>query len=169
VGQAVEMAQIESQQVHMSFAPVDVASLVESACETCAAVTGTHPVQVSIPSLPKVAADTEMVGKVLCNLIENAAKYSGAGSPIFITAEKKSGYVLTSVADRGVGIDPSEQSLIFDRLYRSSKSSADRPGNGMGLAISRAIIDAHQGSLTVTSQPEHGSVFTFSLPIATRE
>jgi two-component system sensor histidine kinase KdpD len=74
--------------------------------------------------------------------------------------------VITSVADRGAGIEASEQSLIFDRLYRSRAHSQQKPGTGMGLPISRAIIESHEGSLTVTSQVQHGSVFSFSLPTA---
>ena len=166
VGQAVEMAQLEAQEIHMNFVPTAVPDLVQSAQESCATIAGTHPITIHLPELPKVSADPEMVGKVLCNLLENAAKYSKPTSPIFISAEQKDGEVLTSVADRGIGIDPSEQSLIFDRLYRSRAQSGSVAGTGMGLAISRAIIESHHGTLTVTSQPDHGSVFTFSLPVA---
>ena len=167
VGRAVEMAQIEAHEVHMNLAPMALAGAVAEAQEACAWVGNSHPVTVRLPPLPRVSADAEMVGKVLCNLLENAAKYSASGSPIFISAETKDGYVLTSVSDRGIGIDPAEQSLIFDRLYRSRAQNSSAPGTGMGLAISRAIVESHGGSLTVTSQPEHGSVFTFSLPVAT--
>jgi len=73
--------------------------------------------------------------------------------------------IVASVADRGVGIDPLEQDLVFDRLYRSRAHSQKKPGTGMGLPISRAIIESHQGSLTVTSQRDYGSVFSFTLPI----
>lgn len=165
VSQAVEMAQIEAQEVHMNVGPASLPDIVQTARESCYWVTGTHPISVNLPALPKVAADPEMISKVLCNLVENAAKYSEPESPIFISAEQKDGHVLTSVADRGIGIDPSEQGLIFDRLYRSRNQSGNIPGTGMGLSISRAIIESHRGTLTVTSQPEHGSVFTFSLPI----
>ncbi len=166
VGQAVEMAQLEAQEIHMNFAPVALPDLIEQVRTTCGGVSNSHPVTVDLPSLPRVSADAEMISKVLCNLLENAAKYSRPGSPIFVTAEQKNGLVLTSVADRGVGIDSSEQELIFDRLYRSRNLSGQTPGSGMGLAISRAIIESHHGALTVTSQPAHGSVFTFSLPVA---
>jgi two-component system sensor histidine kinase KdpD len=76
-----------------------------------------------------------------------------------------------SVADRGAGIDPLEQEMIFDKFYRGqsfrNESHQQRiPGTGMGLAISRAIVAAHGGAISVTSQPGHGSVFTFTLPIA---
>ncbi len=166
VGQAVEMAQIEANEVHMNYIPIAVPDLVYQAQGSCAWISSTHPITVSLPALPKVCADPEMIEKVLCNLLENAAKYSEPQSPISISAEQKGDYVLTSVADQGVGIDPAEQSFIFDRFYRSRMQSGSTPGTGMGLAICRAIIESHRGSLTVTSQPKHGSVFTFSLPIA---
>ena len=166
VGQAVEMAQIEAQEVHMSFVPIPVTELVEQARAGCAWVAQTHPLHVQLPELPKVMADPAMVGKVLCNLLENAAKYSRAESPIFVSAEQKDGMVLLSVADRGLGIDAAEQGLIFDRLYRSQAQSGTTQGSGMGLAISRAIVESHQGTISVTSQPGHGSVFTFSLPVS---
>jgi two-component system sensor histidine kinase KdpD len=166
VGQAVEMAQIETQEVHMSFTAVDLRVVVAEAQESCAWVSTTHPLTVTIPELPKVSVDVAMIIKVLCNLIENAAKYSEPESPIFISAERKGGYVIASIADRGIGIDPAEQGLIFDRLYRSRQQGRQKPGTGMGLAISRAIVDSHHGKLTVTSQVAHGSVFSFSLPIA---
>jgi two-component system sensor histidine kinase KdpD len=160
------MAQIEAQEVHMTFTPVDLRDVVAEVQETCSWVAATHAVTINVPELPEVSADRVMVAKVLCNLLENAAKYSDSKTPIVISAELKNGYVITSVADRGVGIDPSEQSLIFDRLYRSRAHSEQKPGTGMGLPISRAIIDSHLGKLTVTSQVNHGSVFSFSLPVA---
>ena len=166
VGQAVEMAQIEAKEVHMHFAPVAVSDLVEQAQRNCAWASERHTLTVSLPPLPAVSADAEMIGKVLCNLLENAAKYSAPASPVFLSAEHKDGSVFISVADRGIGIDPTEQGLIFDRLYRARNRSGDTPGTGMGLAISRAIVESHRGTLRVTSQPDRGSVFTFDLPVA---
>ncbi|HWB32196.1 MAG TPA: DUF4118 domain-containing protein [Acidobacteriaceae bacterium] len=166
VGQAVEMAQLEAKEVRMDLRPIDLKEVVAEAQENCSWVSATHPVTVTIPTLPKVSADPAMVAKVLCNLLENAAKYSEPQSPIVISAEQKDGYVVTSIADRGVGIDAMEQGLIFDRLYRSRAHSQQKPGTGMGLPISRAIIESHHGTLSVISQVGYGSVFSFSLPIA---
>ena len=103
---------------------------------------------------------------MLCNLLENAAKYSTPGSPIIVSTEQRDNLAIISVADRGAGIDASEQDLIFDKLYRSRTHSQQVPGTGMGLAISRAIVEAHHGTLTVTSQLQHGSVFSFSLRLS---
>ena len=83
-----------------------------------------------------------------------------------MTAEIKGDFLATSIADRGIGIDPSEQSLIFDRLYRSRTQTEETSGTGMGLAICRAIIEGHHGELSVTSQLGQGSVFTFTVPLA---
>ncbi len=165
VSEAVEMAQLDTQEVHMTFAPTAVGAVVEQALSNCSSLLDAREVKVDLPTLPLVMADTDFITKVLTNLIENAAKYSAAGSPIRITAEHRGGMVTVSVADRGVGIDLSEQSLIFERFYRASVPSQQTWGTGMGLAISRAIIDAHHGILSVTSQLGEGSVFSFTLPV----
>jgi two-component system sensor histidine kinase KdpD len=101
---------------------------------------------------------------VLCNLLDNAGKYSPPGSPITVTAEPDRDGVAIAVADQGVGIDPSEQGLIFERFYRARAQADGTFGTGMGLAISRAILEAHGGSIRVTSQLGRGSVFTIWLP-----
>jgi two-component system, OmpR family, sensor histidine kinase KdpD len=166
VTEAVEMAQLDTREVHMAFAPTAVGAMVEQALANCSSLLDAREVKVSLPTLPLVMADADFITKVLTNLVENAAKYSPAGSPIRISAERKDGVVSVSVADRGIGIDLSEQSLIFERFYRASVPSQQTWGTGMGLAISRAIIDAHHGTLSVTSQLGEGSVFSFTLPVA---
>jgi len=98
-------------------------------------------------------------------LIENAAKYSAEDSPIFISAEVVGAQLVTSVADRGVGVDDLERMMIFDKFYRGQGQRYRVQGTGMGLAISKAIVEAHNGSIEVTSQPGQGSVFSFSLPL----
>ena len=166
VAQAVEMAQLEAHEVQMNFAPVAVSRLVEESLESCSSVRQSHMVKVSLPALPTVSADAVMMTKVLCNLLENAAKYSAAGTPIFLSAVAENDRVQVSVADRGVGIDDAEQALIFDRLYRVRSQAETTSGTGMGLAISRAIAESHGGGITVTSQLGHGSVFTVTLPVS---
>jgi two-component system, OmpR family, sensor histidine kinase KdpD len=167
VSEAVEMAQLDAQAVRMNFAPQDMSSLISRALESSPAIESAHPVSVNLPQLPKVRADATYIQKVFCNLLENAAKYSQRGSPISVAAERRNGHVAVSVADRGPGIDPRDMQFIFDRFYRGARHSSAPAGTGMGLAISRAIVEAHGGDITVSSQLGHGSVFTFSVPIAT--
>jgi two-component system sensor histidine kinase KdpD len=166
VSQAVEMAQLDAQEVHMTFVPTDLADVIASTLRTCATALTGHELHQQVPALPPVLADAGYIEKVLANLLENAAKYSPSDSPIFLSAETRPNAVLVSVADHGQGIDTSEQELIFERFYRASTQTGLTSGTGMGLAISRAILEAHHGTLAVTSQLGEGSVFTFSLPIA---
>jgi two-component system sensor histidine kinase KdpD len=144
-----------------------VSRLIEYGIESSMPLSGGHAVSVRIPdALPKVDADPVWIHKVMGNLLENAAKYSPDGEPIFLSAERREGFVAISVADRGFGIDPMEQSLIFDKFYRARNRSESTSGTGMGLAICRAIVETHGGTIGVTSQIGHGSVFTFTLKVS---
>jgi two-component system sensor histidine kinase KdpD len=165
VSEAVEMAQLDAQQVQMHFAPVNVLHLIEQARETCSWVEESHLVRMDVPAVMEMVADGGFLKKVICNLLENAAKYSKAGTVITISAERREEAVAISVADRGIGIDPSEQALVFERFYRAKSQGEGTAGTGMGLPISRSIIEAHGGKIDVTSQPGQGSVFTFTIPV----
>jgi len=167
VAQAVEMSQLDTQEVRMSFSPQRVSELIADAIEATKPLPGGHEISVRLPSgLPRVEADPVWIQKLLGNLIENAAKYSGDGEPIFVSAETRGQHVAISVADRGLGIDAMEQSLIFDKFYRARNRSQGTSGTGMGLAICRAIAETHGGTISVTSQMGKGSVFTFTLRVS---
>jgi two-component system, OmpR family, sensor histidine kinase KdpD len=167
VGEAMEMAQLDAHKVELHMAPVEIATVIESAAEEARAVLGQHPLEVHIaPDLPKMRADADRIAEVLKQLLENAAKYSPAASPIVITAERTGNRIVTSVTDHGPGIDDFEQSLIFDKFYRGRDQRYSVQGTGMGLAIAKAIVEAHNGTIGVTSQMGRGSVFYFELPTA---
>jgi two-component system sensor histidine kinase KdpD len=117
------------------------------------------------PNLPLVRADRERAKEAMVQLIDNANLYSPKDQPITITAESTGDSVTTSVADRGPGIDDFEQTMIFDKFYRGKDQRYLVRGTGMGLPIAKAIIVAHKGSVSVTSQLGHGSVFSFTLPV----
>jgi two-component system sensor histidine kinase KdpD len=156
----------ELLEVRMTFSSQPLGAMIDAALQTEAVMVAGHQVTVKIPAtLPNVNADPVWIQKLIANLLENAAKYSAAESPITVIAEVSGDSVACSVADRGAGIEPMEQSLIFDKFYRSRNRSANTSGTGMGLAICRAIAEAHNGTISVTSQLGQGSVFTFTLPI----
>jgi two-component system sensor histidine kinase KdpD len=157
------MAQLDAQQVQMHFSTVPVHALIDEALQTNAWVEEQHPVEIHVASDLEVWADSAFAQKVIANLLENAGKYSPDGSPILVTAEPQNGLVSISVADRGMGIDASEQTLIFERFYRVDSHNTRTSGTGMGLPISRAIVEAHGGTIKVTSQPGQGSVFAVTL------
>lgn len=164
VSEAVEMAQLDARQVQMHMVQLNVRSLVEDAREACTWVEENHPLTVDVAPQLQVHGDRDFLVKVLSNLLENAAKYSAPATPITISAEQRGTGVALSVADRGLGIEAAEQTLIFERFYRSRTHGDSTSGTGMGLPISRAIVEAHGGQMSVVSQPGKGSVFTFLLP-----
>jgi two-component system sensor histidine kinase KdpD len=172
IEQAVEMAQLDDNKVCLSLHPLPVATLVDAAVAQWRTSNPARDLRIAVsPNLPAVLADAAWIEKVLLNLLANAAKYSPAAQPIFVSASLQGNTVAISVADRGAGIDPFEQAMIFDKFYRgqSYRDPANRnrvSGTGMGLAIARAIVTAHGGTISVTSQLGHGSVFTFTVPTA---
>jgi two-component system sensor histidine kinase KdpD len=169
ISQAVEMAQLDAGQVPLDIQPEHVEDLMKSVMQDVSFDVKKHPVELRVPEgLPTVPIDSRLIVKVMHHLMENAVKYSGPGKPIILSAEKEGGYLLLSIADRGAGIDPMEQALIFDKFYRGQGQRYRVSGTGMGLAIAKAIVEAHDGQIAVTSQLGQGSVFTVSLPLYSR-
>ena len=167
IGEAAEMAQLDASKVEFRFVSAPIGPVVEEALDAMKQLLLQHPVEVRIPAgLPNARMDPAHIKEVLVHLIENAAKYSPAGAPIRITAEAKDNdQMLTiNIADRGPGIDDFEQALVFEKFYRGRNQRVQVHGTGMGLAICKAIVEAHGGRLGLTSQLGHGSVFYFSLP-----
>ncbi len=166
VGQAMEMADLDAHDIKLDLRPYPMREAVDLALEAVQAQVRNHPVDIRLPdSLPPVEMDLERIATVLQHLLENAAKYSAEGSPIFISAEVAPGKLVTSIADRGVGVDDFERMMIFDKFYRGQGQRYRVQGTGMGLAIAKAIVEAHGGSIDVTSQAGQGSVFSFYLPL----
>jgi two-component system sensor histidine kinase KdpD len=158
VGEATEMAQLDAHKVELHLAPVEMSSVIESVAQESKSLLAQHPLEVRVPSaLPRVQVDFDRIAEVLKQLLENAVKYSPPDSPIIITAEQKANRVITSVTDHGEGIDDFEQSLVFDKFYRGRDQRYRVQGTGMGLAIAKAIVEAHNGTVSVTSQLGHQS------------
>jgi two-component system, OmpR family, sensor histidine kinase KdpD len=166
VGEAAEMGQLDAGMFKLDLHPHSIQEALQPALEDVKASTENHPVEIQVPSdLPMVRMDAQRIREVLMRLLDNAAKYSGPGTPIKITAEVKSDRLVISVADRGIGIDSLEQALVFDKFYRGEHQRYTAPGAGMGLPIAKAIVEAHGGAINVVSQLGLGSVFSISLPI----
>jgi len=167
VEDASEMSMLEAGEIELEFHSVTAQELIETALASCKTALGGREVLVQLPTgLPRVRADLPRAKEVLVHLLENANLYSEKDRPIIVTAENNGGVVTFSVADRGPGIDVMEQGLIFDKFYRGRDQRTVIQGTGMGLPISKAIVEAHGGTIGVTSQLNHGSVFTFTLPVA---
>lgn len=170
VGEAAEMAQLDANQVELHRAPHSISEVISEAVERSKKILGLHHVSVGVPQdLPFALMDEDRIREVLMQLLENAAKYSPAEAPIQITAEEKNKTLMISIADQGPGIDDFEQGLIFDKFYRGRNQRLAVQGTGMGLAIAKAIVEAHRGTIGVVSQLGRGSVLFFTLPLAGSE
>ena len=166
VGEAAEVAQLDARQVELHLAPHSMSDAVQLALQKLEKTLDKHPIDVAIPkNLPAIKMDLDRVVEVLVQLLDNAGKYSPPGTPIQITAELQGRNLVTSVADHGPGIDDIEQSMIFEQFYRGRTQRTSVQGTGMGLAIARAIIELHGGTIGLTSQLGRGSLFYFSLPL----
>ncbi len=166
IGEAAEMSQLDAKKVEFRFESAPIGHAVAEALDELKQLLVQHPVEVRIPAgLPNARMDSAHIKEVLVHLIENAAKYSPADAPIRISAEAKDQTLTINIADRGPGIDDFEQSFVFEKFYRGRNQRVQVHGTGMGLAICKAIVEAHGGHLGVTSQLGHGSVFYFSLPL----
>ena len=160
------MAQLDSGMFKLDLQPHAIGEALELARTDAKASLENHPLEITLPpNLPRARMDVQRIREVLMHLLENAGKYSDPGVPIKVTSEVKGEYLVTSVADRGPGIDSFEQSLVFEKFYRGQHQRYSAPGTGMGLAIAKVIVEAHGGTIGVVSQLGSGSVFSFTLPL----
>jgi two-component system sensor histidine kinase KdpD len=160
------MSQLDAGNFKLDLRPHRIQEALELALEDAKAAIENHSIEIVLPpDLPLVRIDLARMREVLMHLLDNAGTYSAPGAPIKITAEVKADFLVISVADRGVGIDSFEQTLIFDKFYRGGRQRYTSPGAGMGLPIAKVIIAAHGGSIAVVSQLGSGSVFSVSIPI----
>lgn len=117
-------------------------------------------------NLPDICVDHDAIEQAILNLLSNAMKYSGQSRRIELRVQKKAGYIVIEVSDRGVGIDPAQQKHIFEKFYRvPSKENARIPGTGLGLTLVSHIVEAHNGHIEVRSVLGEGCTFSIHLPV----
>ncbi|MGA8432480.1 MAG: DUF4118 domain-containing protein [Candidatus Sulfotelmatobacter sp.] len=165
VGEAAEVAQLDSHQLEFHFQPHSIREAIDLALESSRQALQRHPVELKVPeNLPLINMDLDRIAEVLVHLLENAGKYSPPDTPIHVIAEQRLGNeIVTSVSDHGAGIDDMELDMIFEKFYRGRNLRSTVQGTGMGLAIAKAIVEIHGGAIGVRSQVGHGSVFYFTL------
>jgi len=124
-------------------------------------------VKTDIPDdLPPVQLDYLEIEQVMTNIIENAVRYTPSDSPIDVSVQTEGDQMIISVADRGPGIPPADLERVFDKFYRVLGRTSERPtGSGLGLAVSKGLVEAHGGHIWVENRQEGGSVFRFTLPL----
>src|SRR5262249_49868351 len=113
-----------------------------------------------------VEGDERRIRQVIFNLLSNAVKFTPAGGAIDVTAARVNGDVRISVADTGPGLEPADRERIFEEFTQTDAGVAQREGTGLGLALSKRLVELHGGRIWVDSAPGKGSTFVFTLPAA---
>jgi signal transduction histidine kinase len=167
ISDVLDTSRIEAGTFSYSFEDVDLVELVRDSAAAAEQGQDEVPVRAVVREpLPRVRGDRSRLRQVLVNLIDNAVKYSQPGEEVVVEAQSSNGRVVIEVSDRGPGIPPQHQQVIFEKFGRIQTGGTAKPGTGLGLFIARSIAEAHGGSLAVRSHPEQeGATFTFSLPL----
>ncbi|MBI3300225.1 MAG: HAMP domain-containing histidine kinase [Elusimicrobia bacterium] len=168
VASLLEVAKIERGQLEYSPRRAVLGPIVEDAALFFAARAREAGLSMESrvePGLPELNLDPDLMTQAVTNLISNAIKYTPKGGRVTVSAAKEGRAVEVAVADTGVGIAPEALARLFTPFERV-KNPTGAPGVGLGLVITKSIIERHGGTLTVTSQPGQGSRFSFRLPVA---
>ena len=163
----LEVSQIESGRLEIRPRSVDLHAFLTDAVQRHGMLAAPKGTTVQLADAPQVTieADPERLRQVIDNLISNAIKYSPPGSTVSVAAVRKQGDWRISVRDEGPGIKPGERDMLFTEFAKlSARPTGGESSTGLGLAITRRIVEAHGGRIGVDSEPGHGATFWFTLP-----
>jgi two-component system sensor histidine kinase KdpD len=167
VSNLLDMTRLESGAIELKLDLIDVGEIIGAALQRAANVVARHHVEVTVePELPMLRLDVVLFEQVLFNLLDNAAKYSPAGSRIEIRASRDGELVEIEVVDEGPGIPPDDFERIFDKFYRVQAQDRRRAGTGLGLAICRGFVEALGGWIVARNRRDRsGAVLTIRMPV----
>jgi signal transduction histidine kinase len=165
VEELLESSRLEAGQVELHFEPLDMIHFLEEIIERDVPPDARERLRLEVATpVPRIPADAARLERVLVNLLTNALKYSTPGTPVVLRLEQEGALVRISVKDQGKGLTPEECERLFTKYYRTGAGKRAE-GVGLGLYISRLIIEAHGGHIHVESTPGQGSTFVFTLPL----
>jgi signal transduction histidine kinase len=161
----MDISEAEAGVMKLALEDVDLGALAREVVDLYEYVAAEAGVALTcdIESAEHVRGDRRRLAQAVANLVDNAIKYSEPGGAATLRVRRAAGLAHVSVEDAGIGIDPADLEKIWQRLYRADKSRSRR-GLGLGLSLVKAIVEAHGGSVQVTSQPARGSTFSLYLP-----
>jgi two-component system sensor histidine kinase KdpD len=163
----LDMARIESGEVKLRLQWQPAEEVIGSALLASRAGLSGRSVETQVPAdLPLVQYDAVLIERVLCNLLENAGKYTPPGATVTVSAARRGAWLQMAVTDNGPGLPPGQEEAVFEKFMRGERESA-KPGVGLGLAICRAIVGAHGGAIHAANRPGGGAAFVFTLPLGT--
>jgi two-component system sensor histidine kinase KdpD len=165
VSNLLDMARIESGEVKLNLEWQPLEEVVGASLDAARSMLKGHRIEVAIPrDLPLVRFDALLIERVLVNLLENVSKYTPPGSTVTLSAALAGDRLEVTVSDDGPGLPTGREEAVFQKFTRGERESAT-PGVGLGLAICRAIVESHHGTIVGTNRPSGGAAFTFTLPL----
>ncbi len=167
INNILHVSRIEHGDLNLKLEPTDWIELMQSTCQELinkASILGKKLVLNLPDKLPPVAVDRTSIVEVINNLVDNAIKYSETGTEVIVSVKPSSDMIETIIQDSGVGIPENAIDKLFTKFYRSHRTRASHRGTGLGLYMSKAIVEAHGGNIWVHSVVGQGSTFGFLLP-----
>ncbi len=168
VRELLEMSYLESERIELHCEKVALGTFLKDVLERTVSTVDRKRVRLETSDAPTVWVDTTRIERVVVNFVQNAIKYAAPDTLIRVCLGVRDDMAIVSVVDHGPGLTKEESSYVFDK-YRRTRTAAKRDGLGLGLYISRKIVEAHGGRIGVDSVPGEGSTFFFQVPLAARE
>ncbi len=170
INQVLDAAKIEAGRFSITKKPSGISKIIENSIEPFLPQAKKKQILISTNiyfPLPKIDIDPERITQVLNNLISNSLKFSNPNGRITISAKPEKDFLAISVADNGLGIPENEQKDLFSKYYqiRTSPRELSKKGTGLGLYIVKGIVEAHDGQVSVSSEPNQGTAITFTIPM----
>jgi signal transduction histidine kinase len=169
INDLLDLSRIEAGRLDLHRTSLDLARLIPEVAGSLRPLIDAKRQQLRLElgdALPAVWADADRVTQILTNLISNAHKYTLVEGSITVAAQRDDGFVRVDVSDTGIGLSPADQAQLFTKFFRAHDRLPQAVGGtGLGLVITRLLVELHGGRITVLSAPGHGSTFSFSLPV----
>ena len=169
VTELMDLTLLETGRTVLRKAASTPSDLIKAVIDSHGAVGGelTHTIDVKIEDdIPAISVDSQKIERALGNVFANAQKFTPAGGEISISCRTEGDHVVFAISDTGEGIDQEELPQIFERFYKSPRSTGDRSGFGLGLAITKNIVELHGGSVEAVSSPGDGTTISVRLPVS---
>ncbi len=169
INDLLDLSRIEAGRIDLRCAAIDLKPLIEGAARSLRPLIDgkRQALTLELAEALAVWADADRVTQILTNLISNASKYTPESGSITVTTRRAGDFARVEIRDSGIGLSAEQQAQLFTRFFRARRRGPDHAGGtGLGLVITRLLVELHGGQITVSSAPDQGSTFSFTLPVA---